>query len=104
MQHTRQTLQTNPDVHEIYTPQAPKSGMYRLTRTLALLRTTLLTAEYTHEGHTDRVTITRSEAGWDVRQERDDTVVRRVNYSDWHRVERALQLFDLWPYDHSTKR
>ena len=54
----------------------------------------MLIREYTHEGHTDRVTITRSQAGWDVRQERDDTVVRRVNYSDWHRVERALQLFD----------
>jgi hypothetical protein len=54
----------------------------------------LLIREYTHEGHTDRVTITRSEAGWDVRQERDDTVVRRVNYTDWHRVERALQLFE----------
>jgi len=54
----------------------------------------LLIREYTHAGHTDRVTITRSQAGWDVRQERDDTIVRSVNYSDWHRVERALQLFD----------
>jgi hypothetical protein len=54
----------------------------------------LLIREYTHAGHTDRVTITRSAAGWDVRQERDDEVVRRVNYTDWHRVERALQLFE----------
>jgi hypothetical protein len=55
----------------------------------------MLTREYTHAGHVNRVTITRASAGWDVREERDDTVVRQVNYTDWHRVERAIQVFEL---------
>jgi hypothetical protein len=41
------------------------------------------------------VTITRSDAGWVVREERDDRVVRDINYTDWHRVERAIQMFEL---------
>jgi hypothetical protein len=27
--------------------------------------------------------------GWEVREERDSEVVKRVQYHDWHRVERA---------------
>jgi hypothetical protein len=54
----------------------------------------MLTREYTRAGHTDRVTVTRSHSGWDVREERDDTVVRHANYTDWHRVERAIFLFE----------
>ena len=55
----------------------------------------MLTREFVRDGHIKRVTITRSEAGWVVREERDDRVVRDVNYTDWHRVERALQMFEL---------
>ena len=55
----------------------------------------MLTREFVHDGHTHRVTLTRSEAGWAVREERDDRVVRDINYTDWHRVERALQMFEL---------
>jgi len=55
----------------------------------------MLTREITHAGHIDRVVVTRSEIGWDVREERDDRLVRRVNYQDWHRVERAVQAFEL---------
>ena len=36
----------------------------------------------------------KGRTGWDVREERDDTVVKRVNYSDWHRVERAILVFE----------
>jgi hypothetical protein len=54
-----------------------------------------LTSEYTQAGHVNRFTITKGRAGWDVRQERDDTVVKRVNYMDWHRVERAIHVFEL---------
>ena len=54
----------------------------------------MLTREFTHAGHTDRFTVTRSQAGWDVREERDDNVVRRVSYQDWHRVERAMHVFE----------
>jgi hypothetical protein len=31
--------------------------------------------------------------GWEVFEEQDNTVVRRVRYDDWHRVERARAAF-----------
>ena len=34
-------------------------------------------------------------AGWDVREEQDSRVLRRVIYHDWHRVERASLAFSL---------
>jgi hypothetical protein len=55
----------------------------------------MFTAERRHAGHTKRVTITRSQNGWDVKEEHDREVVREVNYTDWHRVERAIQVFEL---------
>ena len=55
----------------------------------------MLTREYTSAGHVNRITLTKSRTGWDVREERDDTVVKRTHYSDWHRVERAIQVFEL---------
>ena len=39
-----------------------------------------------------------------VREERDDQVVRDVNYTDWHRVERAIQLFELASQDVASPR
>ena len=50
----------------------------------------MLTREFVQDGHTKRVTVTRSEAGWAVKEERDDRVVRDIKYTDWHRVERAV--------------
>lgn len=56
----------------------------------------MLHREYTHDGHVDRFRVSRrAGAGWEVREERDDEVVRRVLYTDWHRVERAIQVFEL---------
>jgi hypothetical protein len=46
--------------------------------------------ELINGGHTRRFTIDESVEGWEVRVEQDSTVVRRVQYTDWHRVERAL--------------
>ena len=52
--------------------------------------------ELTQAGHTRRFTITEAgSVGWEVRVELDDRVVRRVCYTDWHRVERAIQVFEL---------
>ena len=34
-------------------------------------------------------------AGWDVREEQDSRILRRVVYHDWHRVERASLTFSL---------
>ena len=33
--------------------------------------------------------------GWEVRDEQDDRVLKQVCYTDWHRVERALNMFNL---------
>ncbi|MGE0864191.1 MAG: hypothetical protein AB7P34_09840 [Vicinamibacterales bacterium] len=39
--------------------------------------------------HTRRYSIVATDAGWEVREERDSQVVRQKHYQDWHRVERA---------------
>ena len=45
-------------------------------------------------GHTKRFVISASaEKGWEVREEQDSQVLKRVWYTDWHRVERAMQTF-----------
>ena len=55
----------------------------------------MLTKERQVAGHTERMTIVPAKSGWEVRQERDGRVVKLVTYLDWHRVERALMLFEL---------
>ena len=63
----------------------------------------MLTREYTSAGHVNRITLTKSRSGWEIREERDDTVVKRANYSDWHRVERAIQVFEVRGRDVSVE-
>ena len=46
--------------------------------------------ELTNAGHVRRFTIEQDGEGWEVQVEEDETVLRRVRYTDWHRVERAL--------------
>jgi len=53
------------------------------------------TRERTTSGHTETLVITKNAHGWEVRETHDRAVVRTQQYSDWHRVERALQVFDL---------
>jgi hypothetical protein len=55
----------------------------------------MFSSELSHDGHTRRLTITRSGAGWEIREEHDSRIVRTTNCSDWHRVERARQMFAL---------
>jgi hypothetical protein len=38
---------------------------------------------------TRRYSIAATDAGWEVREEHDSEVVRKVQLQDWHRVERA---------------
>ena len=46
--------------------------------------------------HTRKFSISSAgEAGWEVRDERDNHVIRWVRYHDWHRVERAKMSFAL---------
>ena len=55
-----------------------------------------MTAEQTTQQHPAyRVTVVRQPHGWEVREERDREVVRTTLYTDWHRVERAVQVLDL---------
>ena len=42
-----------------------------------------------NQDQTLRFSIDATDAGWEVREERDSQVVRTVHYQDWHRVERA---------------
>ncbi len=45
----------------------------------------------TQAGHTRSFVVQARRAdGWEVRIEQDDHVVRHTCYSDWHRLERAL--------------
>jgi hypothetical protein len=47
--------------------------------------------ELVQAGHTRRFTVSEAAGlGWEVVEEQDSAVVRRVLYTDWHRVERAL--------------
>jgi hypothetical protein len=50
----------------------------------------------THQGHVRQFSIREvGFEGWEVREARDSRVVRQINYTDWHRVERALAAFSL---------
>jgi hypothetical protein len=52
--------------------------------------------ELSQAGHTKRFTISEAgREGWEVRVEQDSHVVRRVCYTDWHRVERAELIMSL---------
>lgn len=47
-------------------------------------------------GHTRKFSIADlGTAGWEVRDEQDDRVLKQIRYTDWHRVERALNMFHL---------
>lgn len=41
------------------------------------------------EQQTRHYSISATDTGWEVREERDSQVVRTAHYQDWHRVERA---------------
>jgi hypothetical protein len=52
--------------------------------------------ELRQAGHTKRFTISEAGSdGWEVRVEQDSHIVRRVCYTDWHRVERAALVMSL---------
>jgi len=52
--------------------------------------------ELSRAGHTRKFSIQDlGSAGWEVRDEQDGRVLRAVRYTDWHRVERAVNRFNL---------
>jgi hypothetical protein len=47
-------------------------------------------------GHVPKFSIEdRGRDGWEVRDEHDNRVLKQIRYTDWHRVERALNVFAL---------
>jgi len=55
----------------------------------------LLTRERVQDGQTQKLMVTKNEVGWHVREEHDSQVVKSADYTDWHRVERAMYVFDV---------
>ena len=56
----------------------------------------MFTKELTNAGHRRRFSISsRGDEGWEVRDVQDEQVLKQVCYTDWHRVERAQQMFNL---------
>lgn len=53
-----------------------------------------LERELVHDAHLHRFVVRTDATGWNVREEEDATVIRQSHYDDWHRVERAVQLFE----------
>jgi hypothetical protein len=52
--------------------------------------------ELQQAGHTRHFSIKKKgETGWEVRDVQDDRVLKQVCYTDWHRVERAAQMFNI---------
>jgi hypothetical protein len=49
--------------------------------------------ELVHDGHVRRFSVRSAGLeGWEIRVEEDAAVVRRLCYTDWHRVERAVDV------------
>jgi hypothetical protein len=88
-------------LHTVYTPRAPAWGMIEMRHvsgaTFMQTDTHPMFAKHlTNAGHTHRFLIVHAgPSGWEVREEHDSQVVRRARYTDWHRVERARQMFSL---------
>jgi hypothetical protein len=45
-------------------------------------------------GKWSRLTVSRAPHGWQVREEREGASDRVSRVTDWHRVERSIQLFN----------
>ncbi len=49
---------------------------------------------FVSEGHVHRFVVTQDKAGWELIEQEDAKVIRRLHQDDWHRVERALRRFE----------
>jgi hypothetical protein len=56
--------------------------------------TTMYSTALRHQLQVRRFTIRHLRPGWEVRDENDDVILKRVIYKDWHRVERAIAIFE----------
>ena len=56
----------------------------------------MFSKELRFAGHVKRFLISRlGREGWEVLEEQDRQVVKKIHYTDWHRVERTIHLFNL---------
>lgn len=56
----------------------------------------VFTQQLAQAGHTIRFSISTTRAGgWEVKEESGTEVLKHVRLSDWHRVERAKEVFSL---------
>ena len=53
-----------------------------------------LERELVNDAHIHRFVVSSDATGWSVQEEEDATVIRQSHHDDWHRVERAVQLFE----------
>jgi hypothetical protein len=53
--------------------------------------------------HTLHYSVTITDAGWELREERDSQLVRQAHFHDWHRVERATRTIAIELDDLRTK-
>jgi len=55
----------------------------------------MLFRQYRQGAHLFRLVVFRTGHGWELQEERDYKVIKMTRHSDWHRVERAIRLFEL---------
>ena len=55
---------------------------------------TLMILRQSEPAPPSRVVVVRIDRGWEVREQRDDTILRVIRHADWHRVERSVQLLE----------
>ena len=52
--------------------------------------------ELRQAGHVRKFSVKKlGESGWEVSDVQDEHVLRQVHYTDWHRVERAVNIFNI---------
>jgi len=58
------------------------------------------TLEMRSDGQTRRLTVNRSDRGWQMEEVHDARLVRQVTFADWQLMYRAIKAFELtgtWP-------
>jgi hypothetical protein len=61
---------------------------------MAERRIPMMSRQFRQGSHVFRLVVFRNGQGWEVHEECDWKVIRMTRYSDWHRVERAIRLFE----------
>lgn len=88
-------------LHRVYATAAAGAAMIdgspRRNSIMSTVSESLFSRQFTSaDGHVHRFLIApHGAAGWELREERDNRLVRRVCYTDWHRVERARTVIEL---------